>query len=73
VLLPELKKLGIKGIVQGDLMFTQSDLKKQTINGVEYITFQPNTIVYSVPADSDLARTILSAKVGIVFHTTYNG
>lgn len=73
ILLPELKKLGIKGIVQGDLMFTHDDLKTTTIDGVKYITFQPNTIVYSVPADSALAKTILKAKVGIAFHTTYSG
>lgn len=73
IILPELKKLGIKGIVQGDLMFTQDDLKTTTIDGVKYLTFQPNTIVYSVPADSELAKTILKAKVGIAFHTTYSG
>jgi hypothetical protein len=73
IILPELKKLGIKGIVQGDLMFTQDDLKTTEIDGVKYITFQPNTIVYSVPADSELAKTILKAKVGIAFHTTYSG
>lgn len=73
IILPELKKLGIKGIVQGDLMFTQDDLKTTTIGGVKYLTFQPNTIVYSVPADSELAKAILKAKVGIAFHTTYSG
>lgn len=66
-------KLGIKGIVQGDLMFTKDDLQKVTIYGEKYITFQPNTIVYAVPLHSDLARDIQRAKIGVVWHTGYRG
>jgi DNA-binding protein Fis len=74
VALTELKKLGIKsGVYQGDLMFTKSDLKKETIDGQKYITFHPNTIVYAVPENSDLANTIKQAKIGVVWHTTYTG
>jgi hypothetical protein len=73
IILPELKKLGIKGIVQGDLMFTRDDLKTTEIDGQTYITFHPNTILYAVPKDSDLGKRISSAKVGIVFHTKYTG
>ena len=68
-----LPKLGIKGIIQGDMMFTKGDIKKQTIDGESYITFQPNTIVYAVPANSMMAKKMLDAQLGIVFHTTYNG
>ena len=68
-----LPKLGIKGILQGDMMFSKSDIKKETIDGEEYITFQPNTIVYAVPAKSKLAQTMLAAQIGIVFHTAYSG
>ena len=68
-----LKKLGITGILQGDLLFTQGDLKKETIDGQKYITFQPNTIKYAVPAESALARKMSTAQVGIVFHTAYTG
>jgi len=71
VALTELSKLGIKEVIQGDMMFTQSDLKKETIDGESYITFQPNTIVYAVPIKS--ASRILSSTMGIVFHTTYSG
>ena len=67
------KKLNPRGIFQGDLMFTKSDLKKVTIKGEEYITFQPNTIVYAVPVNSDMAKLIKKAEVGIVWHTTYTG
>lgn len=73
IALAYLPKLGIKGILQGDMMFANEDLKKETIDGQDYITFQPNTIVYAVPTDSKLARTMLSAKMGIVFHTSYTG
>ena len=71
VALTELSKLGIKDVIQGDMMFTQDDLKKETIDGKQYITFQPNTIVYAVPMES--AGRILSSSMGIVFHTTYSG
>ena len=71
VALTELSKLGIKDVLQGDMLFTQEDLEKKTIEGKQYIIFQPNTIVYAVPMES--ASQILSSKMGIVFHTTYSG
>jgi hypothetical protein len=73
IALKYLSELGISGVMQGDMMFTSSDLKTEKIDGKSYITFQPNTIVYAVPADSGLAKSITSAKMGIVWHTTYNG
>jgi len=73
VALRYLPKLGIKGVLQGDMMFAKGDIDKQVIDGVSYITFQPNTIVYAVPADSKLARMMLDAHMGIVFHTSYTG
>ena len=68
-----LKDLGIKGVIQGDFMFDSSDLKKEKINGVSHIVFHPNTIAYAIPDDSALAKEIRSAKIGIVWHTTYSG
>ena len=68
-----LRKLGIKGILQGDLMFTDGDVKEETIDGADYLTFTPNTITYAVPVDSNLGNTIKRAKLGIVFHTAYDG
>ena len=65
--------LGIKGVVQGDLMFTSDDIDTDTIDGKKYYTFQPNTIVYAVPTDSDGGKEIKNAKMGIVFHTRYTG
>ena len=72
IALEEFSKLGIKGVLQGDLMYTD-DMEPQTIDGVKYITFQPHTIVYAVPVNSDLGKTMLRSKVGIVWHTTYTG
>lgn len=74
VALTEFKKLGItSGVYQGDLMFTSGDLKKETIDEVGYTVFHPNTIVYAVPTDSELGRSIRAAKIGVVWHTTYTG
>ena len=73
VALRYLPKLGIKGVLQGDMMFSKGDLKKETIDGEKYITFQPNTIVYAIPADSKLAQSMLAAQLGVVFHTSYTG
>ena len=72
VALAEFPKLGIKGVLQGDLMFTD-DLSTKKIDGTEYFTFQPNTIVYAVPTKSDLGKQISKSKIGVVWHTTYEG
>ena len=73
IALAYLSKLGIKGILQGDMMFTKEDLKHQTIDGEEYIIFQPNTIVYAVPVNTKLAKMMMAAQIGVVFHTAYTG
>ena len=73
VALRYLPKLGIKGVLQGDMMFSKGDLKRETIDGESYIIFQPNTIVYAVPTDSKLAQSMSAAQLGVVFHTSYTG
>ena len=74
VALEEFSKLGIKsGVYQGDLMFTKGDVSRETIDGEKYFTFQPNTIVYAVPVNSQLGKEISRARIGIVWHTTYTG
>ena len=72
IALQEFSKLGIKGVLQGDLMFTD-DVETTKIEGAPYYTFQPNTIVYAVPVDSKLGSIIKKSKIGIVWHTTYTG
>ena len=71
--LVHLRKLNIQEVVQGDLLFTDDDIVRKNFNNVPHITFTPNTITYAVPEDSDIGRQIDTAKVGIIFHTTYNG
>ena len=73
VCLKELKRLGITGIYQGDLLFTKGDTKVANIDGERMITFTPNTITYAVPVSSALGRKISRARLGIVFHTYYTG
>ena len=68
-----LPKLGIKGILQGDLMFTKGDVKSEAIEGEKYVTFTPNTLTYAIPAGTTLASRIVAAALGIVFHTEYHG
>jgi hypothetical protein len=71
--LKHLPKLGMKGIFQGDIMFTKEDLAEEVVDGVKSIVFTPNTITYAVPADSKLASTIRKASIGVVWHTSYSG
>jgi len=68
-----LPELGITGVVQGDFLFGPGDLSTETIDGEQYVTFHPNTIVYAIPANSDAAKNVRSAKIGIVWHTSYTG
>jgi len=68
----ELKRLGIKDVLQGDLLFTD-DKKIANIEGEKMITFTPNTITYAVPVDSAIGKRIDKANIGIVFHTRYSG
>ncbi len=71
VALEEFPKLGIKGVLQGDLMFTDKTITH--MGGKKYYTFQPNTIVYMADVDSELGEKIKDAKIGVVWHTTYTG
>ena len=66
-----LPELGIKGVVQGDFLFSKGDLKNETIDGQKYTTFHPNTIIYAVPYEQ--AEAVRKAQIGIVWHTTYKG
>ena len=67
-----LSQLSIPNVVQGDLLFTD-DKYEANIGGDTCIAFQPNTIVYAVPKDTDIGQKISEAKLGIVFHTSYSG
>ena len=76
--LKHFSKLGIKGILQGDLLFTSSDKSTAKVDGKDSIVFTPNTITYAVPKaggflGSSLYKRINAAKIGIIFHTSYSG
>ena len=66
-----LPSIGIKGILQGDLMFDNDEVETEDIEGVSHYTFKPNTIRYAVEANSELGKQIIAARIGIIFHTTY--
>ena len=68
-----LPELGIKGVIQGDFLYSKRDLSVATIKGEKYLTFHPNTIVYALPVKSDGAKAVKKSKMGIVWHTTYKG
>lgn len=71
--LQHLKKLGIGSVIQGDLLFREGQVTTATIGGEECLTFTPNTITYAVPTASALGAQIARAKIGIIFHTAYEG
>tara|TARA_B100001996_G_C18654661_1_gene590744 strand:+ start:241 stop:1473 length:1233 start_codon:yes stop_codon:yes gene_type:complete len=79
VALKYLPSLGIKGVLQGDLLFTSDDKRTATVGGEKSIVFTPNTITYAVPVvktgwfGSSLYDSINKAKIGIIFHTSYSG
>jgi hypothetical protein len=66
-----LPALGIKGVIQGDFLFSRSDLENKSIDGQDYVVFHPNTIAYAIPTAQ--ADEVKKAKIGIVWHTTYTG
>ena len=68
-----LPSIGIKGVIQGDFLFSKSDVAKSKIKGKSYVTFHPNTIIYAIPDGTSAAKEIKKAKLGIVWHTTYEG
>jgi hypothetical protein len=54
-------------------MFTEDDLSTVTVNDEDCYVFTPNTITYAVPVNSQLGQRIARAKLGIIFHTVYEG
>ena len=68
-----LPNLNIKGVIQGDFLYSKKDLKTMKKKGVSYVVFHPNTIAYAVPSNTNLAKTIKRSKIGIVWHTKYTG
>ena len=53
-------------------MFDNDDVETEDIDGTPHYTFKPNTIRYAVEANSELGKQVIAARIGIIFHTTYN-
>jgi hypothetical protein len=75
VALSIIPQLGIPAgeVWKGDFLFTEENLEVRNIGGIEYVTFQPNTIVYAAPVDSEIGHKIMDSRVGIALHTRYGG
>lgn len=70
--LQHLPECNIKGVLQGDLLYTQTP-PVTMMGGKRCYTFKPNTITYAVEESSSMGAKIASSKLGIVFHTSYEG
>jgi hypothetical protein len=68
-----LSGMKVDGVVQGDFLFSDKDLKTSKIDGETYVIFHPNTIAYAVPRNSLLGKKIMTSKIGVVWHTMYRG
>jgi len=66
-------ELNIRGVIQGDLLFTNEDVATKRIDGESYYAATPNTLTYAWAADSDIGKAVHAAKIGAVFHTYYSG
>lgn len=65
--------LNIGKVLAGNLLFTDETILISNIDGKPVYTFTPNNTTYSVIVDSDLGNSISQAKIGLYFHTTYDG
>ena len=67
------KQMGIKGLIGGDIMYTSpSEIGNVVYDDEEFISFQPNTTVYAVDKDSELAKEISNSVMGVVWHSAYS-
>ena len=73
VCLKYFRNLNIKGVIQGDLVFTPGDVRTERIHDERLYTFRPNTITYAIPVDHPIGKQVNSSEVGVVFHTHYTG
>lgn len=58
-----------RGVYQGDIMHTRGDLEHKG----NKVSFTPNTITYSTPANSPHGKAALNSKIGVAVHTAYKG
>ena len=60
-------------IWMADFLYAKKDLKIKNIEGQDYLTFHPNTLLYAVPVDSEMAKRINRTEFGLAYHTKYVG
>ena len=60
-------KLGIKGVVQGDMLYGEND--KEHRDGK--VSFKPNTIRYSIDKNHPEGEKVVNSKIGLALHTEY--
>jgi len=64
-----------KGVIlNGDMLFSSKNQKEiRKIEGEEYLTFRPNTILYAMPVDkkSEIFKRAKSAQLGIAIHSAF--
>ena len=56
---------------QGDCLFSHDDIREEEINGKNYLTFQPNKIVYAFSEENADYDKVANSDFGICFHTIY--
>lgn len=73
IALKYLPSLQIGSVLGGSLLFTADNILITNTDGSPTYTFSPKNITYAVEVDSDLGNRLSAAKIGIIFHTTYDG
>jgi hypothetical protein len=54
-------------------MYTSpSEINPTVYDGEEFISFKPNTTVYAVDKDSELAKEISNSVFGVIWHSAYS-
>lgn len=67
-----LPKLNIKGVVKGDILYTDNK-KIRLIGGQKSIIFKSNSTTYVIPSSCLLYDKVKNTKLGITFNTRYSG
>jgi hypothetical protein len=66
-------KINPNFIYQCDLLFSEKSKSIKTLDGENYLTYMPNTLMYAVPVDnkSELFQRVNKANFGMAVHTKY--
>ncbi len=61
-------KLGVHGVVQGDMLYDQNDKHDEG----DKVSFKPNTIKYSIKKNHEEGKKVARSKIGVAIHTQYD-